>query len=115
MQVNESSHKQLQREQKRALGFGPSLSLITDEGSCSTEATQFNRFLRESLCYFVVSFHSTDNFDSSISDSEMGGDDVLLDGNCYIATTNYTRQAQDELSMTKGQAVYVVDDSDKSK
>ena len=41
-------------------------------------------------------------------------DDILLE-NCYIATANYTRQAQDELSVQKCQMVCVVDDSDDSK
>ena len=42
-------------------------------------------------------------------------DDVLYDGNTYISTVNYTRQAQDELSVNTGQLVTVVDDSDKSE
>ena len=42
-------------------------------------------------------------------------DDVLIDRNSYVARVNYTRQAQDELSVNEGQVVYVVDDSDKSE
>ena len=51
------------------------------------------------------------------SDSYTGSDDddIMLDSDRYVAVTNYTRQAQDELSVSEGQVVYVVDDSDKSK
>ena len=55
---------------------------------------------------------SADNSDSYTGSDD---DDILLDSDRYIAVTNYTRQAQDELSVSEGQVVYVVDDSDKSK
>lgn len=42
-------------------------------------------------------------------------DDVMLDNNCYVAAVSYTKQAQDELSVSEGQTVCVVDDSDQSK
>ena len=54
----------------------------------------------------------SDHTDSS-SDSEH--DTLMLGGNCYISTVNYTRQAQDELSINEGQMVTVVDDSDESE
>ena len=55
----------------------------------------------------------TANSDSYSYGSE--GDDILLDGNCYIAISDYSSQAQDELSVSQGQMVSVVDDSDESK
>ena len=38
-----------------------------------------------------------------------------MDGACYISTTTYHKQAQDELSIHEGQVVCVVDDSDSSE
>ena len=55
----------------------------------------------------------TANSDSYSYGSE--GDDSLLDSNCYIAISDYSSQAQDELSVRQGQMVCVVDDSDESK
>jgi hypothetical protein len=53
-----------------------------------------------------------------ISDSYSYGSDVeeelMIDGACYISTTSYQKQAQDELSIHEGQVVCVVDDSDDS-
>ena len=39
----------------------------------------------------------------------------MIDGACYISTTSYQKQAQDELSIHEGQVVCVVDDSDGSE
>ena len=47
--------------------------------------------------------------------SDLDDDELELDGCKYISTVDYTRQAQDELSVREGQVVTVVDDSDKSE
>ena len=57
----------------------------------------------------------TANSDSYSYGSEGDTDDILLDSNCYIAISDYSSQAQDELSVSQGQIVCVVDDSDESK
>ena len=63
----------------------------------------------------MPNFHSADNSESGSYESDEFGDDIMLDANSYVTITDYTKQAQDELSVSKGQVVYVVDDSDTSE
>ena len=66
----------------------------------------------------IVNFNSsplTANSDSYSYGSEGDTDDIQLDSNCYTAISDYSSQAQDELSVSQGQIVCVVDDSDESK
>ena len=69
------------------------------------------------VCYIyrAYTYHTACPTDNSDSYTGSDDDDIMLDSDRYVAVTNYTRQAQDELSVSEGQVVYVVDDSDKSK
>lgn len=74
----------------------------------------YETFQRQWLL-FNVQFSLADNSENGSYESDEFGDDVMLDANSYVAIMDYTKQAQDELSVSKGQVVNVVDDSDTSE